>query len=385
MNEAHRFQLPDRTYLLSHSVGLLPTSTRSWGERHLFETWASNPVDAWPQWLAEVAGFRGALGLLFNTDAGGFCPQQNVSSGLTKILHAIPFSVDKPVIVLSEEAFPSLGFVCERARSRGYELRFIDRSVDSQDPRAWADHITDDVGVVLITHVHSNSGRLIPAEQIAALARRRGAWSIVDVAQSAGVIPFDVTAAEPDFVVGSSVKWLCGGPGAGFLWVHPQALHRCRPIDVGWFSHIEPFQFDIHDFRFAEDGLRFWGGSPSVAPSAIARRSIELMVNIGPKRIRAHNLELTSRLIEGLDPGLVVSPRAPERRSGTVIVRSRPGLLRRLEEAGIDVDERASGIRVSPHVYNTVEDVDVIVDALNQDVGGNAGGYTGMGPTRAAD
>jgi selenocysteine lyase/cysteine desulfurase len=260
---------------------------------------------------------------------------------------------------MTEDAFPSLGYVCQKL---GLHVRYIGRSEATTDPGVWAEHLTD-VDLVLITHVHSNTGQLIPAAEITGLARDRGITSIVDVAQSVGVIPIDLGAWDADVVVGSCVKWLCGGPGAGWLWAHPDLIDRCEPVDVGWFSHEDPFEFDIHQFRYASDALRFWGGTPAVVAPAIAARSIELIDEIGVDQIRRHNLEMTDRLVEGLG-ALLVSPLAHHRRSGTIIVdpaSATEAVGRALRDAGIAVDHRPSGFRLSPHIYTSSADIDATI------------------------
>ncbi len=372
---AGRFDLPVGSYLLSHSVGLPLGSVIDDLGRDYFDVWRSNPEAAWPAWLGVIDDFRGALAGLLGGDAASLCPQSNVSSGFTKILQAIRPDDRTPVVLLAEDAFPSLGYVCEHA---GYEVRYIPASADVLDLEVWNEHlgggaagpvdgdIDGEVDVVLITHVHSNTGQLIPVADVAAVARRHGVTTVVDVAQSVGVIPIDVVDWSVDFVVGSCVKWLCGGPGAGWMWVNPSVLDGCSPTDVGWFSHDDPFEFDIHRFRYADDALRFWGGTPTVLPFAVARRSIEVMAEVGAAEIRRHNVELANRLIDACD-ALVVSPRDVAHRSGTVVVD--PGaraaaVVTALAASGVKVDVRATGVRISPHVYNTADDIDRAIQAI---------------------
>lgn len=357
MNASERFASPDGTYLLSHSVGLPLAAAHEQLGADCFDTWTTDPENAWPTWLGVIDDFRAALAGLLGGEAASYCPQSNVSSGFTKILQAVRPAGRTPVVLLTEEAFPSLGFVCEHA---GYEVRWIPSGVDVTEVAVWSEYVSDDVDVVLITQVHSNTGQLVPVADVAALARRHDVLSVVDVAQSVGVIPIDVVDWGADFLVGSCVKWLCGGPGAGWLWVAPDVLDRCAPTDVGWFSHADPFEFDIHRFRYADDALRFWGGTPSVLPFAVARRSIEAIADIGVEAIRAHNLELTDHLIERCRD-MVVSPLQVERRSGTVVVDPDgrvDEMLAALRADGVRVDARATGLRISPHVYNSVADVE---------------------------
>lgn len=360
---AERFDRPEGSYLLSHSVGLPLRSAVDDLGRDYFDVWRTDPASAWPAWLDVIDEFRNALANLLGGSAGSFCPQSNVSSGFTKILQALRPADRTPVVVLTEDAFPSLGYVCAHA---GYEVRYIPSNVNVLDLDVWNEYLSDGVDVVLITHVHSNTGQLIPVAGVTALARQHEVSAVVDVAQSVGVIPFDLTEWSADFVVGSCVKWLCGGPGAGWMWVDPDVLDRCRPTDVGWFSHDDPFEFDIHEFRYADDALRFWGGTPSVLPFAVARRSIDVFAELGVAEVRRHNIALADRLIDACGP-MLVSPLDVAQRSGTVVVD--PGIesdrvMAALAAARVQVDARASGLRISPHVYNTADDIDRAVRAI---------------------
>lgn len=355
---ADRFVDHDGTYLLSHSIGL-PMRRSQVVATEYFDTWAHHAADAWPRWLDGIEGFRGSLAALLGTHARSICPQSNVSSGLTKFLDSLRHEFDHPTVLISDDAFPSLGFVCARS---DYDVRFIDNTVDNSDPAVWREHLVD-VDIAVITHVHSNTGECLPVPEIVAAARELGVITVVDVAQSAGIIPIDLGEWGADVVVGSCVKWLSGGPGAGWLWVADSLIDRCRPTDVGWFSHEAPFEFDIHDYRDAPDALRFWGGSPTVLPFLIAAHSIGTIDAIGVDAIREHNLALTDHLVSGMGDR-VISPHQRERRSGTAIIRADAATVGELAAHGIGVDHRADGIRVSPHVHTTTDDLDRLIEFL---------------------
>lgn len=359
MNPAERFVDHEGIYLLSHSIGLPVRGAREAAAGY-FDTWERDITEAWPHWLETVDAFRTSLAGLLGTEAPAICPQSTVSSALTKILGSLGPTSGRPTILLAEDSFPSLGFVCEKS---GFEVRYIARSGDVTDPNVWREHIDADVDVVLVTHVQSNTGELLPVRNIVELARPQGAVSVVDVAQSVGVIPIDVTECGAEFVIGSCVKWLSGGPGAGWLWVDLDHIDRYTPSDVGWFSHAEPFEFDIHDFRYADDARRFWGGSPTVLPYTIARHSIDTIAAIGVDTIRAHNLELTDQIIDALGPR-VVSPHARERRGGTCIVEADRAEVAGLIDIGIAVDHRANGLRVSPAVHVSPDDIDTFLRSV---------------------
>ena len=358
-----RFLSTDDIYLLNHSVGRPPANTGDvWAESFL-APWQDRGEEVWPCWLGAVAGFKNALARLFNSPADNFCPQVNLSSALTKILQSLPRAGTRDTIVYTEDDFPSIAFVLQQAQRLGYSLRALPAGPDSMDTAHWAAAFDERTALALVTHVQSNSGRQLPVESITRLAREHNVVTVVDVAQSAGCIPIDLQTWSADFVIGSCVKWLCGGPGAGYLWAAPEIQTRCEPIDVGWFSHENPFEFDINNFRYAQNADRFWGGTPSVQPYVVAANSIDIILDIGVQTIREHNLSLSRRLTEALPVGSLVSPENPGECGGTLIINFDEGILAdvctRLNSNKVLFDQRASGIRLSPHIYNDGAEIDL--------------------------
>jgi selenocysteine lyase/cysteine desulfurase len=363
------FQVPEGIYLLNHSVGALPRAAEECAAR-FFEAWRTRGGGAWDGWLEEVEGFRRALAALLGGSVRDYCPQTNISTAVARLLPALPRRPGRNRVLLSELDFPSVGFAVSQARRLGYEVVFLEadeRRTFSLE--AWERALTEDTQLVLMTHSLYGNSYLNPVEELVPLARERGIFTLVDVAQSAGVVPVDVAAWGADMVVGSCVKWLCGGPGAGFLWVNPAVAERLEPLDVGWFSHENPFEFDIRRFRYAPGALRFWGGTPSVLPYAVATAGLEAIRKLGVEQVRAHNQALTGRLLAGaVERGLRVStPLEPTRRGGTAVIDfpQPEQAVRHLQAHGIAVDQRPGfGVRFSPHAYNTQAEVDTVLRLL---------------------
>lgn len=354
-------------YLLSHSVGRPLTSARAVAAAGFYDPWDNSEKDPWPVWLEGTNRFRAVLGALFNVDAETLCPQANLSSAATKILWSLEPSVKRNVILMTEQDFPSLGFVAQHAECLGYRIRFIPGSECFYQPDVWRHYLDDDVRLALLTHVQSNTGVRIPASEIIADAREKGILTLLDVAQSAGVIPIDLQEFQPDFAIGSCVKWLCGGPGAGFLYVNKDVLASCKPLDVGWFSHENPFEFDIREFRYADSALRFWGGTPSVLPFVIAANSVEYLRHIGIDTVLSHNHALTQPIVDAVPSEWQVSPVDVDARGGTVVLNFGDRQSRfssQLRREHVHFDERSTGIRLSPHIYNTVEDRERILTCI---------------------
>ncbi|WP_028117088.1 aminotransferase class V-fold PLP-dependent enzyme [Ferrimonas senticii] len=361
------FQLPNGHYLASHSAGRPLIRVGQVIAQRYLEPWAGNSAEPWAGWLAEIERFRQQLALLFAVDASGVCPQSNVSSGVAKVAMALPaLQAGKPLL-MSEHDFPSIGFALAKALPLGTEqIRFIPKHLDLTDANVWERYITDDLALVWVTHGFSNLGALAPLAEIAQLARTKGILTAVDVAQTAGVIPLNASALGIDMLFGSCLKWLCGGAGAGFMWLRPELNCQCQPKDVGWFSHQDPFAMDIHQFQYHDEALRFWGGTPSVAPFVIAADSIGYFNQLGIDRVRQHNLALQQQLLEQIGD-LVVSPHQATQRSGTLIINvgaKQPRLLSALQAAGGMLDERHAGVRLSPHIYNDSDDIDAMIAAI---------------------
>ncbi|HSN72269.1 MAG TPA: aminotransferase class V-fold PLP-dependent enzyme, partial [Steroidobacteraceae bacterium] len=214
------FALGEGIYLLNHSVGRPPRSAETAARSGFFEPWQTGAAEPWPAWFAAVDRFRTAVASLLNSAADNVCPQANLSSALTKIVHSLPRRAGRDTIVHTEADFPSMGFVFAIAGRAGFRLRCIPGSADFGTLDCWESALDDDCCLALVTHVHSNTSRKVPVADICRLAQDRGIMSVVDVAQSAGIVPIDVRRWDADFVIGSCVKFLCGGPGAGFLWVN---------------------------------------------------------------------------------------------------------------------------------------------------------------------
>jgi kynureninase len=364
MNDySSQFVKHDGIYLLNHSVGRPFVSAKQALTEGFLDCWEQGPADVWPSWLEGIESFCSSLAGLFNTNVSQLCPQSNLSSAMTKIIYSLRPSNKRNIILMSEEDFPSLGFVAQRAQKMGYKVEFIPSDLDLRDMNVWEKYLNSKVMFVLLTQVQSNNGRLLPVQAILELARKNGCRSILDVAQSAGIIPIDLQKLDADFVIGSCVKWLCGGPGAGFLWASIDMLNQCEPIDVGWFSHSNPFDFDIHDFRFAEDAKKFWGGTPSVTAYILAANSIKQLSLIGIEKIRKHNLALSQQIIDAWQEN-VVSPHDKEFRSGTLIVEFRnkqSSFIENLTKSKVRFDSRVKGVRLSPHIFNTKPEIDQLL------------------------
>ncbi|MFQ5563634.1 MAG: aminotransferase class V-fold PLP-dependent enzyme [Parvularculaceae bacterium] len=360
------FNVPEGRYFLTHSIGCQPKGYEAALSAGFCEPWRTPDKEAWPAWLAAIERFRDGLAPLIGARADDICPQTNVSSALAKILFSLPERKGRRKIVLTEHDFPTVGFVLAQAQRFGYELCFLPGGPRLADPETWTAALDGRTQLVLATHVFSNTSVKAPVAEIARIAREREIFSILDIAQSAGGVAIGLDGWRPDFAVGTSLKYLCGGTGAAFLWADPETAALCKPIDVGWFSHEAPFEFDIRSFRYAEGATRYFGGTASVAPFAGAASAHAILQEAGIETIETYNQTLLGRLIDALPRESILSMTRPGARGCGLMVRPADGegAVAALRASRVLFDTRLESLRFSVHFYNSEDDVDALAALL---------------------
>jgi kynureninase len=239
-----------------------------------------------------------------------------------------------------------------------------------EDDAALVEAIDERTLLVPISHVLFKSGEIQDVARIVARAHDAGAHVILDAYQSAGIVPLDVTAMNVDFAVGGSVKWLCGGPGNGWLYVRPDLAERLEPTFTGWQAHETPFAFE-EEMRYASGAARFLTGTPNVPALYAGSAGYDLIEEIGVERIRANSLRQTELLIELAEAAGfgIASPRDPTRRGGTVTIHvdEFPAVHKELAERQILCDFRpGAGIRIGPHYFTSDEELRHVIDQIGE-------------------
>lgn len=364
---ADRFHLPPgAVYLKSHSVGCQPRTAEALLREKLLQPWRETG-EAWPHWLEAIDEWRAALAGLIGVEGRDLCPAANVSAALSRYISALGQATGRRTILLAPSAFPTIGYVASGLAATGWTTRYLPDDADVRDPANWSAALDDDVALVVAMHVGSNSGALTDITAVAAAAKAAGARCIADCAQSVGVVPVTPADWGVDAVVGTSVKWLCGGPGAAWLWVAPHDRTALDPTERGWWSHENPFEMDIKDFRYAPDARRWWGGTPDVAPFVLSMAGIGEIAAIGVDAVRAHNQALQTMLRDALET------RTPQWRwptgaiGGTLCIDTgadQSRVAEALAEHNLRADFRGTILRLSFHAYNGVEDVERATAAL---------------------
>ena len=358
---AYRDRFPilrDCTYLINHSLAAMPAAT----EDRLLEyarMWRERGIRAWGEgWWEMPVTIGDQLGRIMGAAPGTIVMHQNVTVAEEVVIScfrtdALRDGGTRNRVVYEEANFPSVRYL--------YQAQPDLDVVVVEDDRAIVDAIDERTLLVPISHVLFKNAEIQDVEPIIRRAHEAGAYVVLDCYQSAGVVPFDLTALGVDFAVGGSVKWLCGGPGAGWLYVRPDLAGRLEPTFVGWQGHARPFAFEP-ELEYAPGVRRFLTGTPNVPALYAASAGYDVIEEVGVERIRERSLRLTALLMELLDDAgfKISSPREASRRGGTVLVRTPddPAVHRELGERGIICDFRPdAGIRLGPHFYNTEDEL----------------------------
>src|SRR2546425_4990932 len=279
-------------------------------------TWSTRGIRAWAEgWWEMPITVGDQVGRIVGAPPGSTVMHQNVTVAEEVVLSCFRRPGARNRVVYEEANFPSVRYL--------YQAQPELEVVAVEDDAAIVEAIDERTLLVPISHVLYKNAEIQDVEPIVRRAHEAGAYVVLDCYQSAGVVPFDVTALDVDFAVGGSVKWLCGGPGAGWLYVRPDLAERLEPTVVGLQGHAPPVAFEP-ELEYAEGAARFLTGTPNVPALYAATPGYDLVEEIGVERIRANSVRQTELLIRLLDEARfdVVSPREPERRGGTVVVRT---------------------------------------------------------------
>ncbi len=352
--------LAETTYLINHSLGAMPAAA----EERLLEyarDWKTRGVRAWGEgWWDLPLTVGDQIARLIGAPPGTVSMHQNVTIAEAVALSCFRFDGPRRRIVYEEGNFPSVRYLYQAQREADIVVAADDEGV--------VEAIDERTLLVPVTHVLFGTGEIQDVEAIVERAHEHGALVVLDAYQSVGTVPLDVTALGVDFAVGGSVKWLCGGPGAGWLYVRPDLASSLEPALTGWQAHARPFAFEPEQ-DYAEGAARFLTGTPNVPALYAATAGYDVIEEVGVERIRARSVEQTALLVELLEGAgyEVGSPRDPTRRGGTVVVRT-PGFERVGEELAarsILCDYRPDvGLRLGPHFFNTDDELRFAVEQI---------------------
>jgi kynureninase len=360
------------TYLVSHSLGAMPRAA----EKRLKEytdTWASRGVRAWAEgWWRMPITVGDAVGRIIGAPPGSVVMHQNVSVCQALVLSCFDFSSRRNKVVYEDLNFPSVMYVYEAHRALGAEVVTVPSDDGISVPlERFLAAIDERTLLVPLSHVIFKSAFIQDVPAIVRRAHEVGALVVADLYQSAGTVPVDVAAWDVDFATGGSVKWLCGGPGAGYLYVAPRLRSQLAPRLTGWMAHRAPFAFEPGAIEYADDATRFLHGTPAVPALYAAQAGYEIVAAAGVDAIRAKSMRQVQMLVDlarerGFLPHV---PERPEQRGGMVILDVPHGqaVTRELLRREVIVDFRpGAGIRFSPHFYSTDDEISRALDETRQ-------------------
>lgn len=362
--------LGDSTYLVSHSLGAMPSDVHG-ALKEFADAWQTRGIRAWAEgWWDMPLAIGDELAPILGAPPRSVAMHQNVSVCQALILSCLQPTPERNRIVYSNLEFPSVMYVYDAHARRGDVQVHLVESPDglTVPTELMLEAIDERTLLVPISHVLFKSAYLQDVQAIVERAHEVGAMVVLDTYQSAGTVPVDVTALDVDFATGGSVKWLCGGPGAGYLYVAPRLHEVLEPAVTGWMAHEEPFAFEPEQ-RYARGIARFLHGSPAIPSLYSARSGYRIINEIGVDRIRANSIRQTTRLIDLADAaGLAVpTPRDPAQRGGTVLIDVADGaaVVAELARRDVLVDYRpGAGIRVSPHFYTRDDELERVVGEI---------------------
>ncbi|MCW3841208.1 aminotransferase class V-fold PLP-dependent enzyme [Micromonospora yasonensis] len=370
-HEALRAEFPllrTCVYLNNNSTGAVPRGA----ERVLHDYWETLRTwrdDVWQGWFVDLDRYADSLAALLGAPPGSVVTDANLSTLLARVASCFDYRPPRNRVVTTDLEYPTVPFVFRAFGRYGAHLDVVGAGGPHLDQDALEARLDERTLLVCVSHASFISGATVDLPRLVARAHDVGALVVVDAFQTVGVVPLDVTALGVDVVLGGAHKWLCG-VGTAFLYVRPDLVPKLAPAATGWQAGDRALTFQPST-GWAPGTRRFAGGTPYPLTSLVSQVGLDLLAGIGVEAIRAHSLALTQRVLDraGAAGIAVVSPTAPHRRGGVVCLDVPDGeaVKRRLAAQGVICSWRGY-LRVGPHVYNTLDEIDTFMDALEKEL-----------------
>ena len=312
------------------------------------------------------------LGTLLHAPKGSVSCHQNVTQCEAIVASCLDFSGKRNKVVYDDMNFPSVMYFWEAQRVRGARVHMVPTDDGITVPlQRLLDAIDEETLVVPISHVCFRSSFIQDAKAIVEKAHKVGALVVLDTYQSLGTVPVDVTAWNVDFATGGCIKWLCGGPGTGYLYVRPDLAAKLNPSFTGWTAHQNPFAFETGAIRYTDPPYRFMNGTPNVPALYAAMPGLKFTIEAGVDNIRAKSKRQVAKMISMAEAKgwRVNTPREPEQRGGTVSMDmpNARQVCTELNKRDVLCDYRPkAGVRMAPHYYNTDEEIDHAIAMIEE-------------------
>lgn len=362
--------LENYCHLISNSLGAMPDAARD-GALAYTDAWSQKGVSAWKDpWMTMSRNVGDRLATIMNAPPDSVSMHPNVTSATATLLSCLDIAGRRNKVVMVEHEFPSLLYLYrEWVRDEGRVEVVPAVDAISFSTEALLDAIDEQTLLVPISHVLFRSSYKVDVEAIVEKAHRVGAKVVLDVFQSLGCVPVYITKWNVDFAVGGCLKWLCGGPGACFLYVRPELAATLTPRFTGWLAHVQPFEFSSGAQKYAAGANRFISGTPVIPALYTCQAGLEIISEVGVDAIRTRSLQATDHLLgEARKRGWpVTTPADGNLRGGTVAfnIPNAESVAAELCARNILVDFRPrAGIRISPHFYNTDDELNLLVHEI---------------------
>jgi kynureninase len=359
--------LEQTTYMISNSLGAMPRGVYD-EMRAYADAWGNRGVRAWEEgWWEMAVDVGDKIAPLIGARPGEISLHQNVTLIQAVISSCFDFRGSRNKVVMTDLEFPSIQYFYHEQRRKGARVELV----PSNDPvrfdlDKFLDAIDESTLLVPISQVLFRSAYIVDARAIIEKAHRVGAYVILDLFQAAGTIPIDVRSLGADFACGGVLKWLCGGPGVGYLYVREDLRAKLQPAIAGWLAHRRPFAFETGAIDAREDSFRYLNGTPHIPALYACQPGLDILNKAGIGAIREKSMRMTARLFEAAHAHgwRVNTPDNPAERAGTVSVDCPHAaeVCRELLAREILVDYRPkAGVRLSPHFYNREEECDLAI------------------------
>jgi len=359
--------LDKTTYMISNSLGAMPRGVYD-GMRAYADSWGERGVRAWEEgWWDMAVSVGDKIAPLIGAGTGEISLHQNVTLIQAVISSCFDFRGPRNKVVMTDLEFPSIQYFYHEQRRNGARVELVPSNDSVRfDLDKFLSAIDETTLLVPISQVLFRSAYIVDARAIIEKAHRVGARVILDVFQAAGTIPIDVRGLGADFACGGVLKWLCGGPGVGYLYVREDLRAKLKPAITGWIAHQRPFAFETGAIDSRADSFRYLNGTPHIPALYACQPGLDILNKAGIDRIREKSMRMTARLFEGTKARgwRVNTPENPEERAGTVSVDCPHAaeVSRELLAREILVDYRPkAGVRLSPHFYNREDECDLAI------------------------
>lgn len=362
-------------HFISHSLGCVPAKAQE-DLAEFFDQWRTKSITAWSDWLPEVDRAAARIAKIISAPPGTVIMNHNVSSIMALLASCFDYTPERNKIVYEALQFPTVSYVWQAEQRRGAQCVLVP-SADNMtiDADAMCAAIDEHTLAVPMSHVVFSSAYIQDAAKICARAKEVGAHVILDCYQSIGTLPLDVVDLGVSFACGGSVKYLCGGPGAAWLYVRQDLIEQFSPRVTGWFGNEAPFAFTMPGQTYADNIWRYMGGTPAIAALYQARAGQTIIGEIGARKIRDKSLVMTQACIDWVDElGMTLrSPRPVAQRGGSVVFDfvGSADVCRELNRRSFFCDHRpGAGIRIAPHFYTKPEEIDLFFGEVKKIRGG---------------